>query len=337
MENGLRQLYLKQCFETCFCLKESNSKKIQCQAMLSLIKSLSLRGSLDEECSPESERVAVMHPVSRDGGDRYLDWRLPDEEWSGVLRSMMTFMRCCKRSEFEIREMWALVREQFAYDDDSSNVRSGEHTSAWLCRVRTQDRMVVVRSIRGFDIRGSADTLQSLGVAVGECVVRGSLPFIYGEPVRHRPWETVLYAVCATGEVFVPSSKRDREMLEHPWLPDDAPLCWRPTVESSGHFLAVPVADIRNIVALEHKHVPLHSEFGEISMTDVIKHLKRGLPGNARCCGPTNLAGRRVFACDTRFPNNKFHVVGRCCGRPWRLETTRSDSKLKTEVAAEWM
>jgi len=92
-----------------------------------------------------------------------------------------TFVHQVDSSELHVRELWALVREQFAYDDDSSNVRAGDHITAWLCRVPTEDKLVVVRSKRGFDIKGSLEGFSAMGLDVDKYVIRGSLPFIFGE------------------------------------------------------------------------------------------------------------------------------------------------------------
>ena len=194
MTNGVNQLYLINCFKSCFCYREPRGSKIQCRAVLSLLKSLSIRSLrevlswsvffvLDVVCRKQERFVehSDRHVIHGKTDDHYLDWRLPEQEWQGALQCMDMFTHGFgKRKTLVIREMWALFREQFAYDDDSGNVRKGDHTTAWLCRVPTGDELVVVRSLRGFDIRGSLEALRSFGIDVDQYLLRGSLPFIFG-------------------------------------------------------------------------------------------------------------------------------------------------------------
>ena len=148
---------------------------------LSVILAVNTNYRRQENVIQPSER----HRVSGDIARRYLDWHMPQEKWDGALFCMDKFIYQCSQKRLEIREIWTLVREQFQYDDDSSTVRAGDHTTAWLCRVPTDDELVVVRSVHGFDIRGSLDTLNSIGLDVDEYLLRGSLPFIYGALGSH--------------------------------------------------------------------------------------------------------------------------------------------------------
>jgi len=131
------------------------------------------------------------------------------------------------------------------------------------------------------------------------------------------------------GEVYEAVDDRHSELMKNPWLGTDSEITWTPEVRPTGRTVSIPVTDILHIVSLRHKHVPMRGVLENASDADILQHLKDGLPRDARCCAPRRGRGP-AFECHTASPGcDHFLVVDRSSGRPWRLETIRTNASLK--------
>lgn len=127
--------------------------------------------------------------------------------------------------------------------------------------------------------------------------------------------------------MYAPDTARDRAIMSDNWRATDDDVCWRAVVCPTGRKISVPLSDVGRICALQHRHVPLRAHFGDLPVAQLARHVRRGLPAGAACCGPRRRRGADLeWTChvDAATGADKFEVVGACSGRPFRLETTRT-------------
>lgn len=115
-------------------------------------------------------------------------------------------------------------------------------------------------------------------------------------------------------------------MLADNWRLADDDVFWRPVVRPTGRKISVPLSDVGRIVGLQHRHVPLRDHYGDLPVATLARHVRRGIPALAACCGPRRKGTALRWSChvDPSAGHDRFEVVGACSGRPFRLETTRT-------------